>query len=153
MSDAPTVYMAGPITHAPDHGHDWREAIQQDYPEVDWLNPLDQYDAHASEVEVVYTGEYIDEGDRVSTRAIVEHDKALIRQSDAVLCYWPGYQSDGTAMELCYADESGVPVVVWSEDAPADLSIWIYEHAFDVLPTRASAVDVTRIVAGEEVLD
>lgn len=98
----PTVYLSGPIEHHPDNGVEWRERIPEAYPSFDYLNPLDSYspdDVHK---------------ENVTARDIVENDKRMILDSDALLVQWPeGIEKCGTPMEILYAFNQGLEVAVW----------------------------------------
>jgi len=97
-----SVYLAGPIQHADNHGTNWREEIQEVYPDrFDWLDPLSKYDPTDPKVDF-----YFDEDDRddlyelktqtaddgsnkyVTPTDIVEGDKLVIDEADAILVGW-----------------------------------------------------------------
>lgn len=133
----PKVYLAGPISNAPDHGETWRNDIKEWYPNIEFLDPLDQYNSKADDLEVVYTDKKIDEGGRVSTRSIVEYDKDLISSADAVIVNWPGVKSDGTAMEVFYAHSQMLTTVAVADEP---LSIWMYHHTSATVSSFEQAV-------------
>lgn len=115
------IYLAGPVQHAADGGHGWRDHIKEDMPRAEWLDPLDKYDVPSGDVDV---------GTDVSAEEIVESDKAMIDDADAVLARYAHVPSVGTPMEILYAYERDIPVFVWADgEDTADMSPWIIHHA------------------------
>ena len=116
----PTIYLAGPVQHADDGGHDWRDDVIAQYgDQLDFLNPLDKYDTPSTEVEWLQPGEvpsdYPDDVEVLSPSEIVSADKAMIESSDVVLIGLrdsvPMY---GTPREHEYAaSHLAMRVVVW----------------------------------------
>lgn len=128
----PLVYLAGPVQHADDGGHGWRETIEEQYGEqFDFLNPLDKYDTPTDEVEWLQPGEevedYPDAEEVLTPSDIVDADKEMIDMADAILI---GLQSVvpmyGTPREHEYAVQTDTDVVVWYEEG-AELSPWTIE--------------------------
>ncbi|MFO7745651.1 MAG: hypothetical protein R6V36_09735 [Psychroflexus sp.] len=132
MSDS-TVYLAGPIAHS-DTAASWREAVAQDLPAgVEARDPLARFDARPSEIPIV-DGKVAPMADAVSVADIVETDKHLLAESDGVLVGFESVRSAGTPMEVMWAHEREMPIVVWVRDGtPIDtISPWYRYHA-DVL--------------------
>lgn len=71
-------------------------------------------------------------------RKIVEENKKAIRQSDFVVAYVTT-PSAGTAMEVLYANNSGVPVLAFSV---LPVSAWIKSHVYKVYNNIADLVAV-----------
>ena len=126
----PTIYLAGPVQHADDGGHGWRDDVIAQYSDqLDFLNPLDKYDTPSTEVEWLQPDEVpSDYGDGIevlSPTEIVQADKSMISSSDVVLI---GLRDNvpmyGTPREHEYAAVTlGKRVVVWhTEDM--SLSPW-----------------------------
>lgn len=162
-----SVYLAGPIQHAEDHGTNWREEIQADFPDrFEWLDPLSKYDPTDPKVDFYY-----DEGERddlyelktqetedgdakyVTPGDIVEGDKHIIDEADAILVGWSEVPSCGTPMEVMYQymvnelhpHRGHVPIVVWwrdESDADSHLSPWMEYHADRIELDREDALNV-----------
>lgn len=125
--DQTTIYLAGPIAHT-DDPRSWRTEVIERYPTVDFNNPLDKYDAPADELDIV-SGDTSGEGE-VTVSELVEGDKELLRDADAVLVGYEAVQSAGTPMEIHYAFRRGMPIAVWLRDGtlPDELSPWYRYH-------------------------
>lgn len=110
----PKVYLAGPIQHADYGGHMWRDYLVDTYYEFEFINPLDKYDGNADAI-IVHNGNPPTDADPtaefVSTTELVETDKELVRNCDAVIVNWEDIPSCGTPMEVLYAYERNIPVV------------------------------------------
>ena len=132
----PTIYLAGPIQHAADSGHGWRDRLIEKYDGngFDFHNPLDNIDATEdvviignhetiNEVEDTYAEvEVTDETTVVSPAEIVEPDKEMIRSADALLIHYPEPVGCwGTPMEQGFVYENR------GETLPADYPI-IFSH-------------------------
>ena len=119
-------YLAGPIAGCTDaEAADWRDAVTQHYPRA--LNPM------CRDYRV---------GDALAhMREIVELDKRDIRRSDCVLVRWDATKaSTGTTMEVIYAWENRVPVVLWIDPA-VTLSPWLAYHSTFLVHTFVDAID------------
>lgn len=135
MTDyTPTVYLAGPVQHAEDGGHGWREDIVEQYGgQFEFLNPLDKYDTPANDVAWLQPDEspsdYPDDMEVLAPRDIVLSDKDMIDESDYVLI---GFQNTvpmyGTPREHEYAHQTETPVVVWHGEG-MELSPWTISDA------------------------
>jgi len=121
MTDyTPTIYLAGPVQHADDGGHDWRNDVVEQYgDQFDFLNPLDKYDTPSTEVEWLQPDEvpsdYPDDVEVLSPAEIVQADKGMISSCDVLLI---GLRSAvpmyGTPREHEYATAAlDKRVVVW----------------------------------------
>lgn len=106
------VYLAGPINGCSDaEAHEWRAAASRILGGR-VLDPMAR-DYRGSE--------------DTNVRDIVEGDKADIDACAAVLAYCPR-PSVGTSMEVLYAYERGIPVVVVVPEG-ASVSPWLRYHA------------------------
>jgi len=127
--DADGVYLSGPIRCVEDDGRDWRESLIEDYPELDFNNPLDNFDPEThdilndpvefdedSEKEQVFPSEYVTE------------DKIMINSSDAIFLGLPENIARGSMMETMYGFLRDVPVFVWTMEDQTE-SGWIFNHA------------------------
>lgn len=137
------LYLAGPVQHAADGGHGWRDRIKgADMPRVEWLDPLDKYDVPAGDVEI---------GTDVSPEQIVESDKAMIDDADVVLARYAHVPSVGTPMEILYAYERDIPVFVWVDaDDTAGMSPWITHHSTGYGTDLRSVAEHARAEASRE---
>jgi len=79
----PTLYLAGPVQHADDHGVSWRETAAETAHSFETADPLDKYNVGLDDLEIVHGGES-GEGE-VTPAEIVHNDKRLIDESDAIL--------------------------------------------------------------------
>jgi nucleoside 2-deoxyribosyltransferase len=125
------TYCAGPIgqTSIKD-ANVWREYVKEYFLNnnqcVDVRNPL----RGKKEEERV---NYVD-------TEIVQRDKKDINESDFIIVYWPTKcTSNGTAMEIIYAFERGIPVIFIGEWAKND--IWIRYHSTKIFNTLDNALD------------
>lgn len=161
MSDH-TLYLAGPVAALEDGGASWREDIVAEHSEsvaVQFENPVAKYNVPASDVEIV-SAESNDPGE-VTPSNVVENDKAMLRESDGVLVGYSDVQSIGTPMEVMWAFERDVPVVIWIRDMTLqkELSPWYRYHADAITTSRSEAVSLLRLAidqvtpAGEVFVD
>lgn len=109
-----TIYLAGPINGCTDsEANDWRERVigYFQHGTVGFLNPM-RRDYRGMEA--------------TSMREIVQLDKRDINCSDILLVRYLK-PSVGTSMEIYYAWERDIPVIVWAD--PVDLSPWLVYHS------------------------
>jgi len=128
-----TVYLAGPVAQADDNGSGWRDYLKQEFPDFDYLDPLDKYDGGADDVHIVNSEEEIPANptdEYVTAHEIVRSDKEMVEASDYVLVGWEEVVSIGTPMEVMYAKSiyRGPEVVIWNR-YDNDLSPWFVAHA------------------------
>jgi len=142
-----TLYLAGPVAALDDGGASWREEITtvfaRDY-NVQFKNPVAKYNVPAGDVEIVSVES--DHPSEVTPEEIVEADKELLRESDGVLVGYSDVQSIGTPMEVMWAFEREIPVVIWIRDGTphSELSPWYRHHADAVTNCRPMAVGALR---------
>lgn len=156
MTEKPKVYLAGPIQHADDGGHGWRDDVIEATDEFEWLNPLDKHDggeAFATIMPERFAENYEPADDElvITDREIVEADKELIDTADAILI---GFDEKvpawGTPMEQAYVwdearDKSSIPVVVYHGPLPDDeLSPWLRYHSDYRVPELSAALNHLR---------
>lgn len=147
MTDEPVIYLAGPVAHKHDGGASWREAIKDAYASepVEFRDPLSKYNVPAQDLTVVDGTSDPDDELTVGTLEIVEGDKELIDESDAVLVGYEPVRSIGTPMEVMYAYERDMPVGLWIRERDGALSPWYKEH---VIFTRDHMTEVVDALAG-----
>jgi len=118
------IYLAGPI-----------ELVSEDVA-MEWRADAAAYIAENTECESVDPMHYEDEDS--SDANIVNTDKALIKSCDAVLVdgRTPGW---GTAMEVLFAWERNIPVVVWGV-TEYEASKWLRHHSVAVIKSLPQAV-------------
>lgn len=124
------IYLAGPVMEAPSAGAWWREMIIDEFGEtVDFRNPLSKYNVPAEHLEIM-PGTTGDGETTVGVDEIVESDKSMLRECDAVFVGYSDVQSVGTPMEVMWAYERDIPVCLWVRDeTPYDeLSPWYRYH-------------------------
>lgn len=122
------VYLSGPIRCVDDNGVEWREQLIEDYPEMEFNNPLDNYTPEEHEI----LNDPIDfdknsEKKQVLPAEYVTEDKMMINESDAVFLGLPGEIARGSMMETMYAVMKNIPVFVWVIDGQEE-SGWIYHN-------------------------
>lgn len=140
------VYMAGPIMHADDGGHGWRDELVEKYSSLfNWVNPLDFFDA-SEDSATLLPDEIADDYDpdpdesTITDTEIVVGDKIAVAESDAMLIGFPEVVGSwGTPQEQIYAWEHRShdyaqpkkPIVVWHGDLDweRDCSPWLRYHA------------------------
>lgn len=109
------VYLAGPIRYS-DDPHGWRDLIEDEYPDLSFLNPLDW-------------GDHTDTDDPAPSEVVEDDLYKLEYRADAVFCKWEYVATAGTPMEIVYASEIfEIPVVVWNP-SDEEVSPWVAEHA------------------------
>lgn len=123
-----SIYLCGPIDGRTDaECNNWRSMARQLF-HGKCLDPMVR-DARGKQHEVNIV------------RNVVEGDKADIITSDALLVYY-FMPTVGTSMEIMFAFERGIPVVVVNASGKPDveLSYWIRYHADSIRPDLTSAV-------------
>lgn len=165
--DTEKVYLAGPIMHADDGGHGWRNRIIDGYPDAfDWVNPLDKFDGGEASATVLpeeLAADYeTDEGERVITdRQIVEADVAAVWDCDAILIGYPErVPTWGTPMEngLVWSRRATgqqraptKPIALWHGIPEEDLSPWLRYHTTYRTEYMNAAIEYLQTVLGENV--
>lgn len=144
-TDAPVIYLAGPILFAENGGRGWRDRVTEDWPDqFGYINPLDVFDG-SEDVATVLPKDELEEYDAdpdeatISDEELVETDKALVREADALLIGFPERcASWGTPQEQAEVWGSNAfgdvqptkPVATYHGDqAMEDLSPWLRYHS------------------------
>jgi len=126
-----TIYLAGPVQHAPRGGAGWRETVIERYEggEYEFLNPLGKYNVPLEALDVVADPDPADP-ETVGVRELVERDKGLIRDADGILVGYSARRSIGTPMEVMYAYAREIPTALWVRDDTdiEALSPWYRYH-------------------------
>ena len=137
----PTLYLAGPVAHVDDHGVGWRETVAESAHSFETANPLDKYNVGLDDLAIVHHRPPLEEGE-ITPAQIVDNDKRLIDESDAVLVGYEAVQSVGTPMEVMYAYDTLKPVVLWIRDDtdPEALSPWWHHHVSAIEESLTSAL-------------
>lgn len=138
----PTIYLAGPVAAYQDGGAAWRDRLVEEFgDEFAFRNPLDKYNVPVEDLTIV-DGSTPSADGCVSVTELVEGDKDLLRESDAVLVGYSDVQSIGTPMEVMWAYERDIPVAVWLRDATDydQLSPWYRYHAGAVVDEPEDAL-------------
>ena len=125
------VYLAGPVRNLDDGGLSWRREVRdvlEDYYEIE--SPLDKYNPSVEDVEVVDEAVYSDDS-KVGYWEIVRSDKNQIDNSDILFVGHRDVQMIGTPMEVMYAYERDIPIVIWDIDnvGEENMSPWFRKHA------------------------
>jgi len=147
----PIVYLSGPVAAYDDGGREWREWVQDQFPDVQFKDPLSKYNVPVEELTITST-ETPFEGE-VSVDVLVGSDKDLLRVSDAVLVGYTDVKSVGTPMEVMWARERDYPVALWvRDDTPVDeLSPWYRHHVTACTTDVELAIShLTEQVGGED---
>lgn len=154
MTDMPTVYLAGPIRKHPDGGKMWRDTIIDQYGRYfDFRNPLDRYDVPNDDLTVIDEEPPKNDDSIISVDQIVDGDKADIHASDGLFVGYFDVMSIGTPMEVMFAHDRDMPVVlcVMDETNPVDLSPWYRHHVDSIATTRdAALIDLEAMLDDEQ---
>ncbi len=127
--DTDGVYLSGPIRCVEDNGHEWREELIEDYPEIKFNNPLDNFDPETHDIlndPIEFDEEA--EKEQVLPSEYVMEDKVMINESDVVFLGLPEAIARGSCFESMYASMRGIPLFVWTIDNQTE-SGWIRAHA------------------------
>lgn len=127
--DADGVYLSGPIRCVADNGTEWREELIEDFPEIDFNNPLDNYSPETHDI-LSDPENFVEDAERtqVLPSEYVVEDKIMISKSDAFFLGLPEAIARGSMMETMFAVRMNIPVFVWTIDGQTE-SGWIYDHA------------------------
>jgi len=138
---SPTVYLAGPVRNLEDGGLSWRQEVRdklEPYYEIE--SPLDKYNPSVDDVTVVDEANPQDDSE-VEFWEIVRSDKEQIDKSDVLFVGHANVQMIGTPMEVMYAYERDIPIVIWDMDdvGEKNMSPWFRTHA-DYISSDLGAV-------------
>lgn len=124
-----TVYLSGRIAGCTDEEKNgWRDRFTEKYQNV--RNPMHR--------------PFNENGTFEDVKRIVEGDKLDIDESDIVLVYYVS-PSVGTSMEIMYAFERKIPIVVCNP-TNAVLSPWISYHCLCVCNTEEDALHTVLLI-------
>lgn len=127
--DADGIYLSGPIRCVDDNGVGWREQLIEDYPEITFNSPLDNYSPETHNIlNDPANFEENSEKRQVMPSEYVLEDKIMINESDAIFVGLPQSIARGTMMESMYGYLMDKPLFVWVIDDQEE-SGWIFEHA------------------------
>ena len=157
----PAIYLGGAINDVEDP-HSWRDEIKAEYPHqsVRFLDPLDRFDATASEIKIVDPP--ADGPNEVTPKEIVHGDLELLSETDGLFVRWQtDCQMAGTPMEIAYCHRAyKIPIVVWFEGEIEDLSPWVRFHAdtigddpYALIDDLAHTIDTKTITATDGGVD
>jgi len=128
----PVVYLAGAVQDHPDPVG-WREdVIEQFSDRVAFKNPLGRYECAPDELTVLPGHQDGGDTTTVGVADIVEIDKQLLDDSDAVFIgFERSHGSVGTPMEVLYAYERDLPVALCIQDDTMhhEIPAWYRYHA------------------------
>lgn len=113
------VYLAGPVAHSPDHGQPWRTFVKnRRYDLFDWIDPTEKFGYEKAQ--------------EMTPERLVEADKTMIDEADAILVGYEHVVSVGTWREVEYALHRGKSVAIWMgpADGQPDLSPWVQEAGY-----------------------
>lgn len=135
-----------------DGGASWREDVEAYCGDaIDTRNPLSKYNIPVEQLTVV-DGDSGNDDRTVSVSEIVENDKRLISESDGLLVGYSAVRSIGTPMEVMWAYERDMPVVLWSRDytSRSQLSPWYRYHVDFVTAQLPIALHTLQQLIGGE---
>jgi len=111
-----TIYLAGAINGCTDaEAYNWRDKVRSHF-----------YLLGIAKLKDPMVRDYRGREDACCAE-IVELDKRDIRESDILLVRWTK-PSVGTSMEVLYAFERDIPIILWV-DPGATISPWLRYHA------------------------
>lgn len=109
-----TIYLAGPINGCTDaECKDWRNAVKSMLPQHRFLDPMSRD----------YRGK-----EAANVEEIVVNDKQDILNCDILFAYYTK-PSVGTSMEILFAWENGIEVVLVNASGNENISPWLLYHA------------------------
>lgn len=134
MTNKMKVYLAGPINDCSDSEcRDWRERMKQEFPNVEFLDPMRRDYRNLESVE--------------TATEIVENDKRDILDTDLVFVYHDK-PSVGTSMEILFAFDRGIYVLtVGCTGKP--LSPWILYHSTEIVDTIEKGIEKLKEIEQE----
>lgn len=141
-----TVYLAGPVRNLDDGGLSWRQRVRDMLePHYEIESPLDKYNPSVEDIEVADEAHSQDDS-KVPYWQIVKSDKQQIDDSDILFVGHKDVQMVGTPMEVMYAYERGMPIVIWDIDGTGEenMSPWFRKHASRI----ESGLESTAIAMG-----
>lgn len=119
------VYLAGPINGCSDsEAKDWREALKV-LPQFTWVDPMKR------DYRGVETVKY---------REVVDLDKRDILGCDVIIVMF-AKPSVGTSMEVLFAWENGIPVIL-IDQSNGPLSPWLMYHSTSIVKSLEEAMEV-----------
>jgi len=144
-NQTPAIYLAGPIKHAEDGGHGWRDQTVEATDAIDFLNPLNFFDG-TEDIATILPKEDLESYETdtdefvISDEELIRKDKEMVHKADALLIGYPEkIPAWGTPMEqaeVCPSYESvarggpAKPVAVWHGNIDYEkLSPWLRYHA------------------------
>lgn len=136
MMTMPKVYLSGPMQHLADEGRRWREEVKQQYPGIDWLDPLDK----AIEDEKPQDPDFW--ADHELSQDLMDSDKEMIEEADAVFLYRSEeVASHGAGREHEFAIQNDIPVFVWTTvDDPSPCLVADTEAVKGTIDTAVNAI-------------
>ena len=138
-----TVYLAGPVRNLDDGGLSWRQEVREKLePYYKIESPLDKYNPSVEDIEVVDQS-FPQDDSKVVYWEIVRSDKKQVTKSDVLFVGHKDVQMIGTPMEVMYAYERNIPIVIWDMDAIGEenMSPWFRKHA-DVIESDLQSLAV-----------
>lgn len=143
-----TVYLAGPIDGCTkEECGDWRDKVTKEVPGINFLNPLRRIFKGYDYVK----GQWFTGAEKENAAEIVEMDKEDVRHSDVVFIYYDR-PSVGTAMEILYAFEHGIYILV-VDASNNPLSPWIYYHVDKVVHSLDEGMECLKKLQAQWILD
>jgi hypothetical protein len=138
------VYLSGPIRCVDDNGVGWRQSLIDDYPEITFNSPLDNFSPETHDIlnDPIQLDEDSGKKQILPSEYVLE-DKIMINESEAVFVGLPNAVARGTMMETMYAYMRDIPFFVWIIDGQEE-SGWIYDHAEYMSESRADVVNELR---------
>jgi len=146
MTDKPTVYLAGPVRFADDGegglALGWRDRFEARFGDrFEVRNPLSKYNVPLDDLRIKPGISNPNDETTVGVDELVRNDKQMIEGADVVLVGYKPVRSVGTPMEVMYAYERDIPVVLWGRDGDFDLSPWYKYHVDFALGSMDDAVE------------
>lgn len=119
------VYLAGPINGCSDsEAKDWRETLKV-LDQFIWIDPMERD----------YRGV-----EAVKYREVVDLDKRDILSCDVIVVMF-AKPSVGTSMEILFAWENGIPVIL-IDQSKGPLSPWLIYHSTSIVNSLEEAMGV-----------
>jgi len=134
-----SIHVTGALGDA-DEPFEWMDELEGKFPEHEFVNAF-ELNEHGLGAEEVYE----------NPETVIEPAKENICESDGVLARWEeDVPLPGTDMEILYAWQHDVPVVVWYDGWRDDLPLWLNYHAKGSWAERNQCVSILLGLLGDD---
>jgi len=134
-----SIHVTGALGDA-DEPFEWMDELEGKFPEHEFVNAF-ELNEHDLGAEEVYE----------NPDTVIEPSKKNIEGADGVLARWEeDVPLPGTDMEILYAWQHDVPVVVWYDGWRDDLPLWLNYHTKGSWSERDQCVAILLGLLGDD---